>query len=260
MSGGWLSLIVCASVAAPVDFDTQIMPLLTKAGCNAAACHGAASGRGGFKLSLFGGDPAADFAAIARDREGRRVNVARPAASLLLTKPTMTLDHEGGLRFDDDSPSARLLMDWLGEGARRVRSQQAVAVRVEPTTQTVSSDDSWGQFRVIAVFRDADDPAGKTTTEQDVTNWAVFTPDDDVAVSVANDGRVRVMRPGQHTVVVRFLQHVVAARVLMPFAMSSMPEGERADEEKNEEEKTEDSAGASDSRGRLGRSLGLPGD
>ena len=68
----------------PVDFDTQIIPLLTKAGCNAGACHGAAIGRGGFKLSLYGGNPVDDYIAIVRRLEGRRVNLAKPDESLLL--------------------------------------------------------------------------------------------------------------------------------------------------------------------------------
>ena len=67
-----------------VDFDTQIIPILTKSGCNAGACHGAAIGRGGFKLSLYGGDPESDYRAIVRELEGRRVNLAHPDTSLVL--------------------------------------------------------------------------------------------------------------------------------------------------------------------------------
>ena len=76
------------SSAGAVDFDTEIVPVFTKAGCNAGSCHGAAAGRGGFKLSLLGGDPAADYDAIVLERKGRRVNLAHPAESLLLAKPT----------------------------------------------------------------------------------------------------------------------------------------------------------------------------
>ena len=74
-------LLLMATVGAdpirPPDFDTEIVPVFTKAGCNAGACHGAAAGRGGFHLSLFGSDPAADYDAIVQDLEGRRVNLIR---------------------------------------------------------------------------------------------------------------------------------------------------------------------------------------
>src|SRR5262249_53330285 len=95
-------LLTLAIFSAPVDFDTDVLPVLTKAGCNAGACRGAAAGRGGFKLSLFGGDPTADHRAIARELEGRRINLAHPERSLLLLKPTWQLDHEGGQRFEED--------------------------------------------------------------------------------------------------------------------------------------------------------------
>src|SRR5262245_61220606 len=72
----------------PIDFDTEIIPVLTKAGCNAGACHGAAAGRGGLHLSLWGADAAADYEALVHAFEGRRVNTLRPAASLVVAKPT----------------------------------------------------------------------------------------------------------------------------------------------------------------------------
>src|SRR5262245_4085728 len=73
---------------APPDFATEIIPMLTKSGCNAAACHGAASGRGGFKLSLFGSDSRADYASIVEEYKGRRVHLVRPETSLVLRKPS----------------------------------------------------------------------------------------------------------------------------------------------------------------------------
>src|SRR5436190_5920992 len=103
----------------PLDFDTDVLPVLTKAGCNAAACHGAASGRGGFKLSLFAGDPAADHDAIVHELEGRRVDLARPEQSLLLGKPTEELDHGGGKRLEPGGSEAALLATWIGSGAPR---------------------------------------------------------------------------------------------------------------------------------------------
>ena len=86
-----------------VDFDSQILPILTKVGCNAGACHGAAAGRGGFHLSLFGSDAQADFASIVTYAEGRRVNLVAVSKSLVLAKPLGILNHGGDaahLAFD----------------------------------------------------------------------------------------------------------------------------------------------------------------
>src|SRR5688572_28316767 len=85
--------------AAP-DFDTEVVPVLTRAGCNSGACHGAAAGRGGLHLSLWGSDPASDHDSLTRELKGRRVNIARPERSLVLLKPTEQLEHGGGLRLD----------------------------------------------------------------------------------------------------------------------------------------------------------------
>ena len=46
---------------APVSFQDQILPILTKAGCNSGGCHGKAEGQNGFKLSIFGFDADADY-------------------------------------------------------------------------------------------------------------------------------------------------------------------------------------------------------
>ena len=64
----------------PVDFVREVVPVLTKAGCNQGACHGAAIGRGGFKLSLLGFDPAFDYKEIVQSAEGRRVVAVRSRA------------------------------------------------------------------------------------------------------------------------------------------------------------------------------------
>ena len=106
-------------LAAEPRFETEVLPLLTKAGCNAGACHGAAAGRGGLKLSLFAGNPPGDYDALVRELEGRRINRTKPADSLFIAKPTGMIDHEGGVRFDFDGPEAKLLADWVAAGAPR---------------------------------------------------------------------------------------------------------------------------------------------
>src|SRR5437773_1435632 len=87
-----------AAAAEGVLFDTDVMAVLSKAGCNMGVCHGNQNGKGGFKLSLRGENPEADFAVMTRDLSGRRANSVEPEQSLLLLKPLMQVPHEGGQR------------------------------------------------------------------------------------------------------------------------------------------------------------------
>src|SRR5262249_22826736 len=100
----------------PVDFANEIVPLLSRYGCNAGGCHGKASGQNGFKLSLFGLDPAFDYIAIVKEARGRRVFPAAPDHSLLLTKPTGRVPHGGGKRFPPDSEAYLTLRRWIAQG------------------------------------------------------------------------------------------------------------------------------------------------
>ena len=110
--------LLSADVA--VDFQSEVIPMLTRAGCNAGDCHGSAAGRGGFHLSLLGSNPDRDFAAITSEFKGRRLNLKHPGESLILKKPTGYVDHGGGNVLDADSDEAALLERWIAEGARDV--------------------------------------------------------------------------------------------------------------------------------------------
>src|SRR5262245_66268258 len=97
-----LACLVCLLAAGPAraqpapDFETQVLPALTRAGCNSGACHGAAIGRGGFRLSLLGYYPDADFDSLVHEFEGRRVNLARPGQRLVLRKPSGRVPRQDG--------------------------------------------------------------------------------------------------------------------------------------------------------------------
>src|SRR5262249_11548513 len=101
-----------AAAEEAVHFTREIMSLLTKSGCNQGACHGAALGRGGFRLSLRGFDPAFDHAQMVQSAEGRRVVLGQPERSILLLKPALLMEHGGGERFKSDSASYDLLRRW----------------------------------------------------------------------------------------------------------------------------------------------------
>src|SRR5260221_1435803 len=105
-----------AARAQPINFANDIVPIFTKAGCNAGGCHGKASGQNGFKLSLLGFEPAEDYEHIVKEARGRRVFPAAPDNSLLLLKATNTTPHGGGRRLDAKSDDYALVVRWIAQG------------------------------------------------------------------------------------------------------------------------------------------------
>ncbi len=124
-----------ATLPRTVSFRNEVVPLLTKLGCNQGACHGSQHGKGGFKLSLLGFEPEADYIAIVKSAEERRVTPFAPEESLLLLKPTLAVAHGGGKRMEVGSPAYRLLTLWLEEGRRdlatTIRASSALKVYPE---------------------------------------------------------------------------------------------------------------------------------
>src|SRR2546421_8683362 len=110
-----VAMMVLRSGAAEgrVSYRNDIMPLLSKAGCNAGACHGNANGKAGFKLSLRGESADLDFFALTHDQLSRRINMLEPEQSLVLLKPATTLAHEGGQRFAKTSRDYEILRQWI---------------------------------------------------------------------------------------------------------------------------------------------------
>ncbi|MCO6454111.1 MAG: DUF1553 domain-containing protein [Pirellulaceae bacterium] len=211
-----LLALVLARGPGQVDFDTEVLPLLTSAGCNAAACHGAFGGRGGFQLSLFGANPAADHASIVFQYEGRRVNLADPASSLLLLKPSGFVDHAGDLRLPDDGDGYRLVTLWIQQGARRQAARQLAKLRVEPGELLVPAVPATVEFRVRADFTDG--------THRDVTPVAVVNSTDETSVAVGRPGQVTLLRRGQHVVLVRYLSAIRTVRLVAPLGEQPLAE------------------------------------
>jgi len=118
-------LLLTASVCVAQDRDTDsvsfrhdVLPVLSKMGCNSGACHGALAGKGGFRLSLHGYDPKSDHFNVTREARGRRLELSDPGRSLLLAKPTGIVPHKGGVRFSEDSESYKILQAWIADGAK----------------------------------------------------------------------------------------------------------------------------------------------
>ena len=192
--------------AADVSFARDVMAVLSKAGCNLGTCHGNQFGKGGFKLSLRGENPASDFVTLTHEQVGRRVNQIRAEDSLLLLKPTLSVPHEGGQRFAEDSPEYELLRRWIAAGMPpTLRDEPALqSLEVTPLEQFVVEPADSVRLQAVAKFAD-----GAT---RDVTRLVCFDSSQPI-VGISVDGVVRRERFGEVTVVVRYLDQQVPVRL-----------------------------------------------
>jgi hypothetical protein len=202
----WGACLASASVAGePVSFRHDVMAVLSKAGCNAGACHGNQNGKGGFKLSLRGEDPAFDFAALTHGVAGRRIDRLKPADSLILLKPTQTIAHEGGRRFTRDSAEYRTIANWIASGAADdPAASPVVRLDVTPHEKVLYEPESKLRLAVTATFAD-----GKS---RDVTRATVYEPSHPI-VAIAADGELTRQQFGETTVLVRYLDRQSAVRL-----------------------------------------------
>ena len=204
-----------ASSSAP-RFVTDVMPVLTKAGCNQGACHGAGSGKGGFKLSLLGYDPESDYTTITRGAMQRRISRTQPENSLIIRKATLRVAHKGGQRFRVSSPEYKLLCDWIAWGMPGPQPDEPNLAKLEVFPQNrVMSLGQTQRFIIRATYTDG--------TKRDVTGETIFTASDEQVAKVSPDGEAKTMGPGEGAVLIRYRDLVATARVLSPFPAAPMP-------------------------------------
>jgi hypothetical protein len=181
-----------------LNFRSEVLATLTKAGCNSGKCHGAASGKDGFRLSLFGYDPEGDQYRLTREIPGRRVNVSAPDRSLLIQKALGNVDHTGGQCIQEDSAELTTLLTWIRAGAPADPPEAAVPVRlrVYPEEAIFAQKGSKQQLLVMAEFSDG--------TDRDVTDLAVFLSNNDAAAGVDAVGLTTANGPGSAFILARF--------------------------------------------------------
>ncbi len=183
------------------------MGLVGKMGCNASSCHGSFKGQAGFRLSLFGYDLEKDYAALTGD--GRRINRADPDASLLLKKPTKTVSHGGGLRFEKDSWQYQLLRTWIKQGARWEKGSGAIAVMIlDPPEYAFTRPGETGQLKVRARFADG--------REENITSFSNFRSNNEAIAEVTPLGQVQSRQAGDTFLVVSYRGEVVPVRTTVP--------------------------------------------
>lgn len=193
----------------PVSFTLDVMPVLSRAGCNTGGCHGAARGKDGFRLSLFGYDPAGDHFRITRELPFRRVNLAVPEESLLVQKAVGAVPHTGGKRFEPDSRSYRVLVEWLRAGAPYDGDQAPKVADLEVFPASSVLEGTGASQRLVARAKYTDG------TDRDVTDWVTFISNNDNSAAVTADGRVTAGKRGEAFVLARFEGKTVASQVLV---------------------------------------------
>jgi hypothetical protein len=222
MKVAWASAALLMSPALAVAaepapaFQTDVLPVLTRAGCNAGACHGAASGQGGFRLSLFGYDPESDYERITREFGGRRIDQARPDESLLLRKASETgVDHEGGRKLKDGSNNYALIREWIAAGAPAGPPDLRVTgIAVEPQDLLAAGPGETQQIRVTATLSDG--------SKREISPLALYTANDDAVAGVTKSGKLTVTGRGLTSIMVRYGGQVAAVRVAAPLEGAGM--------------------------------------
>ena len=194
--------------AEPVDFGRDVVPLLTKLGCNSGACHGSFQGRGGFRLSLLGFDASADYDALVSDARGRRLFPSAPEKSLFLLKGTGQVGHGGKKKLDINSDSYRALLSWLNQGARRGSLPIVTKLEVQPPTLLLKQ----GEARRLAAKATWSDG-----TVQDVTALALYESTKDIVAGVNATGVVDGRGAGRATITIRYMGQVAAVPASSPF-------------------------------------------
>ncbi len=192
------------------SFRNDVIPVMTKVGCNGGACHGALAGKNGFKLTLRGYDPDVDYDTLTRQSVGRRVDPEEPARSLMLLKPTMAVPHGGGKRFDTNSLEYKILSGWIAEGMPRPRDDdpQVTALEVFPAAVRLAPG-AEQQLVVRARYSNGE--------VRDITRWVKFSSTDDGVASVDDLGHVKMNGDGEAAITLWYSSRVLYSRVTVPY-------------------------------------------
>ena len=198
-----------AALDRPISFELDVMPVFMRAGCNAGSCHGAARGKDGFRLSLFGYDPDGDYQRLTHEISFRRLNLAIPEESLLLEKATGAVPHTGGKKFGADSEHYATLLRWIELGAPQdpTTTPTCTAIELYPPQGVLEGKGTTQRFIVRAKYSDG--------TDRDVTTLAVFLTSNDHSMAISPAGIGSSAARGEALVMARFDKHTVGSQMLV---------------------------------------------
>lgn len=206
----------------PISFKLDVMPVFMKSGCNMGSCHGAARGKDGFRMSIFGFDPDGDYQRITREISGRRINLALPQESLLLEKVDGSVPHTGGKRFSKGDEYHNTVMRWLEAGAPEDKGavSKVISLEVYPKGGVMDGQGEKQQMTVRAIYEDG--------SSRDVTSTALFSSNNDNSAVVTQDGVVEAQNRGEAFIMARYDTHTVGSHfIVLPkalkFAWSNPP-------------------------------------
>ncbi len=193
----------------PVSFEKDIVPIMTRSGCNTGSCHGAARGKDGFMISLFGYDPPGDYKRITREIGMRRINLAVPEESLFLTKSTGKVTHTGGKLFGEDSVYYKTMLEWLKAGAPADPTPPPNVANLEiyPPQSVIEGTGSQQRFISVAHYSDG--------TTRDVTNLSAFMTNNETSAAIDKDGNVTAGARGEAFIMARFETKTEGRQVLV---------------------------------------------
>ncbi len=218
-----------ATADRPISFKLDVMPIFMKAGCNMGSCHGAARGKDGFRLSLFGFDPNGDYFRLTREFSGRRINLAVPKDCLLYAKAVGKVPHSGGKRFEEDSPYAATLIRWLEAGAPQDAGEvpKCVSVEVYPPGGVMDGEGETQTLNVRAKYADG--------TDRDVSGVAYYRTSNDNSALVEQTAVVTAKNRGEAFLMARFDTHTVGSHfIVLPkglqFSWTDVPANNYVDE------------------------------
>jgi hypothetical protein len=207
------------------SFRNHVEPVLAKEGCNSGACHGALAGKGGFRLSLRGYDPATDYFNIVKQDRGRRVELDDPGRSLLLAKPSGAIAHKGGVKFGTNSLEYRILSQWIAAGAAPPNDHDPRVERLEILPARSFQRVGEGQRMIVRAHYSG----GRS---EDVTRWVKWSSADETVCRVDDHGQTQVIGPGEGAVVAWYASKLAITRLTVPYQGQPAPAAETVDRRK----------------------------
>ncbi|MFO0946331.1 MAG: DUF1549 domain-containing protein [Planctomycetota bacterium] len=220
--------VKAASEDRPISFKLDVMPIFMKSGCNSGSCHGAARGKDGFRLSLFGFDPDGDHYRITHEINGRRINLAIPEQCLMVEKAIGTVPHSGGKRFEPGGEMHQTLIRWLAAGVPKDPAEIPTPISLEilPKQAVLDGKDTTQQMTVRAKYSDG--------TDRDVTSLALFLSNNDTSAKISENGKVTAAERGEAFVMARFATFTVGSQIIvvpkgLQFEFPKVPENNYVD-------------------------------